>query len=428
VPRRPSTHVDSPRAVGERLRAERERAGFTQRELAFEGCTAAYISRIETGERVPSLQILRELGRRLGVSPDYLATGDRVQSDLEDPLFDAELAARLGERDRARAIYDELLATAAAPELIAEVEAGLGRLAFDEGDHERAIPLLERAISALPEPQVVETADRLGRAYALTGRFEEALAVFTRFLERGRERGDALETIRFSVLLANAEIDRGDSVAAARVLSQVLETTKSAIDPIARAGVFWSQSRLHASQGEPALATRYARLALGVLETTEHTGYIAQALLLVASLENDNGRSDEALALIEDATPLVQAAGNRYNLGYLQLERARALLGLGHPDEAAGLALGSLPLLATASPTNAARGYALAASIFRQAGERERALELYELAAESFPSEDRHTADVYSALAEIAEEDGRTEDALRYLKRALGSRRRESVP
>jgi tetratricopeptide (TPR) repeat protein len=427
VPRRPSTHVDSPRAVGERLRAERERAGFTQRELAFDGCTAAYISRIETGDRVPSLQILRELGRRLGVSPDYLATGDQAQPDLADPLFDAELAARLGERDRARAIYEELLAIAEEPTLVADVEAGLGRLAFDEGDHERAIPLLESAIRALPDRRVVETADRLGRAYALTGRFEEALALFARFLDRGRELGDVLETIRFSVLLANTEIDRGDSAAAERVLSQVLDAAKNAIDPIARAGVYWSQSRLHASQGEPALATQYARLALGVLETTEHTGYIAHALLLVASLENDNGRSEDALALIEDAAPLIQAAGNRYNQGYLQLERARAWLALGHRDEAAGLALGSLPLLSEASPTNAARGYALAASIFREAGEKERALELYELAAESFPSEDRHAAEVYSALAEIAEEDGRTEDALGYLKRALRSRRRESV-
>jgi transcriptional regulator with XRE-family HTH domain len=43
--------------------------------LSFPGCSPAYISRIEAGDRIPSLQLLREMGQRLGVSEDYLATG-----------------------------------------------------------------------------------------------------------------------------------------------------------------------------------------------------------------------------------------------------------------------------------------------------------------------------------------------------------------
>ena len=75
MPRQKSTHVDDPRAVGARLRAARERSGLSQRQLSFPGCSPAYISRIESGDRIPSLQLLRELGRRLGVSEDWLATG-----------------------------------------------------------------------------------------------------------------------------------------------------------------------------------------------------------------------------------------------------------------------------------------------------------------------------------------------------------------
>lgn len=71
-----SRHVDSPAASGERLRAARVAAGLSQRKLAFDGCSPAYISRLESGDRIASLQVLRELGRRLGVSADYLATGD----------------------------------------------------------------------------------------------------------------------------------------------------------------------------------------------------------------------------------------------------------------------------------------------------------------------------------------------------------------
>jgi len=68
-------HVDDAGAVGDRLRIARTAAGLSQRELAFAGCSAAYISRIERGERVPSLQVLRELARRCDLSETYLAWG-----------------------------------------------------------------------------------------------------------------------------------------------------------------------------------------------------------------------------------------------------------------------------------------------------------------------------------------------------------------
>src|SRR4029450_8133213 len=95
MPRQKSTHVDSPSAVGERLKTAREKAGLSQRQLSFPGCSPAYISRIESGDRIPSLQLLRELGRRLGVSEDYLATGSDSRTDGAHVLVEAEVELRL---------------------------------------------------------------------------------------------------------------------------------------------------------------------------------------------------------------------------------------------------------------------------------------------------------------------------------------------
>jgi transcriptional regulator with XRE-family HTH domain len=76
VLKRPRTpHYDDPREVGRRLHAARTEAGISQRDLAFPGCSAAYISRIERGERIPSLQVMRELARRIGISEAELAYG-----------------------------------------------------------------------------------------------------------------------------------------------------------------------------------------------------------------------------------------------------------------------------------------------------------------------------------------------------------------
>lgn len=414
--------MDDPRAVGERVRSAREQAGLSQRQVAFEGCTPAYISRIEAGARIPSYQVLREIGRRVGVSAEYLATGGN-EAPEEDPVFQAELAARLGDTVAAERGFQDVIDGGGRSDLVARAQAGLGLMVFEAGEHEHAIEMLEEALTGTEagvESAVV--ADRLGRAYALTGRFEEALALFNRYLAAAKERNDPLDTIRFSVLLANTQIDRCDYGAAETVLSLILDQAKNAADPASRAGIYWAQSRLHLSQNQPELAGRYARMALAILEQSEHTVYIANALLLLAMLENDQGNSAEALGLVEEAAPVMQASGNRYDIGRLELERARAELGLGNAQEAASRALGSLPLLADTSPINAGRGYSLAASIFKELGDPAKALELYELAVESFPALDRHAAEAYSAMAEIADAAGRKDDALEYFRRALAAR------
>src|SRR5262252_3593050 len=109
MPRVPGTHVDDPKRVGRRLREARERAGLSQRDLAFPGCTNAYISRIESGNRIPSLQVIHEVARRLG------------------------------ELDEARARYEARLAE---DERDPAALGGLGQIAFREGDLTRAIGLL----------------------------------------------------------------------------------------------------------------------------------------------------------------------------------------------------------------------------------------------------------------------------------------------
>lgn len=98
-------HYDDPAAVGTRLFDAREAAGLSQRELAFPGCSAAYISRIERGERVPSLQVMRELARRAGVSEQALAYGRETLDDaVAERVRAAEAAEASGDvAERARA-------------------------------------------------------------------------------------------------------------------------------------------------------------------------------------------------------------------------------------------------------------------------------------------------------------------------------------
>jgi len=407
--------------LGRRLRELRELRGLPQNRLAFEGCTSAYVSRIEAGERVPSYQIIREFAQRLGVSPDYLATGNDSGEFGETSLMNADLAARTGNIEESRRLYDEALEAPSSPAVEAAARAGLGQIAYRAGEHERAIGLLQQAIDSieLPYRDRLAAADSLGRCLVLTSRYDEAFALFERFLAEAKERNDAAETIRFSVLLANTLIDRASFGRAEEVLAGILEDARAAVDPVSRAGIHWSQSRLHFSQNQPELAAEYARKAYETLEVTEHTLYTAKAVVLMAQVENERGHAREALELVEQALPAIAASGNAYEHGMLLLEKARSLAGLAERDEALAVTLGAAGMFKGAAPMSAGRAYALAASLCLELGDDARAVELYELAVEVLPVHDRHRVDALSALAKILEAQGKKDEALELLKQAV---------
>jgi transcriptional regulator with XRE-family HTH domain len=62
--------------IGSHVRKKREALGLNKAELANElRVTHQHISRIELEQVAPSLQMLLELSRTLGVTADYLLTG-----------------------------------------------------------------------------------------------------------------------------------------------------------------------------------------------------------------------------------------------------------------------------------------------------------------------------------------------------------------
>jgi tetratricopeptide (TPR) repeat protein len=422
VPRSLTTHIDSPREVGIRLKAARERAGLSQRQLSFPGCTAAYISRIEAGARVPSLQMINQLALRVEVSGQWLATG--VESESQEPLqlIDAEVALRLGEVDEAERLFrahlqpgDPARATAL---------AGLGQIAFRAEQVEQAIELLEQALAAhkgstLADPGAVDT---LGRAYAVAGAMESSIALFERARAEAAEAGAPLEQLRFAVLLANALIDVGAFGKAERALAEVIRIADDSADPVTSARIFWSQSRLHSMRGEPALAGRYARRALAILERTENDAYVAMAYHLAAYAEIESGQFEEALLLLGRGRELFGAELGKRDDARFSIEEARALVGLERHAEAARAASRALELLDAMQPADRGRARVILADVFLAAGDRERGRRLLEQGLDDLIEHgNRFALDAGRRLADLLESEGDTAGALDVLKRATSA-------
>ena len=90
--------------IGARIRALREEAGLTQEAVAWAcGIPKAHLSRIESGENLPSLPILSALAKHIGAEPyDILAF------DLKKPRAELLDAARGGDAERVRAALKRL--------------------------------------------------------------------------------------------------------------------------------------------------------------------------------------------------------------------------------------------------------------------------------------------------------------------------------
>jgi tetratricopeptide (TPR) repeat protein len=415
--RQKSTHVDDPVAVGRRLRQAREKRGMSQRALAFAGCSAGYISRIEAGERIPSLQLLRELGQRLGVSAEYLATGsEEVERDL---LAEAELALRVDEIELAEHLFAQARDEAHDPVARGRALAGLGQLVYRDGDIEGAIVLLAEAEqlveSVVDYPAIVVT---LGNAYDMQGEHESALAIFERALAEANQRDDEIAARRFAVLLANSLIDSGNLGRAEELLGQVIAASESSADPLSLARIYWSQSRLHVAQGRFDLAARFARQAIALLEAGENSHYLARAHHLLAYIELERGNAAEALVLLRQGLPLIERGGDQSELALFRLEEARALVKLGQLEEARQVATEVLGSLEGMSQVDQARAYSTLAEIFAESGDRLQAIELYESSLEQMDGSP-FALDTYRKLAELLEAEGRPDEALAVLKRAV---------
>jgi tetratricopeptide (TPR) repeat protein len=422
VPRSLTTHIDSPHEVGIRLKSARLRAQLSQRQLAFPGCTAAYISRLEAGARVPSLQMVNQLALRLDVSGQWLATGIDARSTEPAELIEAEVALRLGELDEAERHFRVHLQPGDPAR--AAALAGLGQIAFRAERWPEAIDLLEEALRARGGNTLVDpgAVDSLGRAYAMNGAIESSIALLRRAVAEATDARATVEQLRFAVLLANALIDASEFGQAESALAAAIGIAETAADPLTTARVLWSQSRLHSMRHEPQLAGRYARRALEILERTENDSYVGMAYHLLANAEIESGNAEEALELLQRGRELFGRDLGRRDDARFALEEARALVALGRHAEAARTAAGAVELFDAVSPGDRGYAYLTLGDVFVAAGDNARAKTLYEQALELLLEHcRRYVLDAGRRLADLLESEGDTTGALRVLKSATVS-------
>ena len=406
--------------MGARLKQAREQAGLSQRRLSFKGCSPAYISRVEAGDRTPSPAVIRQLAERLGVSESWLTTGK--QATAGHWLREAEIALRLDEIEDARSLYQAGLEDTTDDADRSAALEGLAEIALRTGDPQLAVDLAEEALQVTGEApeQRPSLANCLARSYAALGEMAPAIAVLERCVEH--LSSDPVQFVRFSASLGAALTDNGNFAEAERVIASALARGRELVDPYARARLYWSESRLLQEQGNSEGAERYALRTLEILRATEDAYAIGLILQMLAHITIDLGRPADALELLREGWPKIAATASPLEVTQYRIEEARALGALGEHAQAAALAMELTQELGEAHPLDAGRAYLLLAQTFEAAGDSPRAQELYELAIELLEERppSRHLVTAYREYATLLKESGESDRALEVLERALG--------
>jgi transcriptional regulator with XRE-family HTH domain len=323
MPDSPEMRPQSVETIGDRIRRLREEQGLLQRALASPGVTAAQVSRIESGKRQPSIKAVRQIARKLGVSPEFLETGIEItaREELELGLEDVELHIRLdlgdGEvENRLRSLIDRAQSEGER-DIEARARASLGTVLVDWGRPSEAIEQLEAAI-ALPmmHPDLSPSVHAaLARAYCDVGRAKKAVFVCERALEEIHPGNDVARTI-LDTELGQSLSDLGQFDRAERVLSGLTERIEQT-DPYSRARFHWSLARVAAMQDKRRLALRHLRTAISLLKETEDTIRLARAHLLCAAILLWGGKTGGVGQHLQIARSLFPADADATDRGML---------------------------------------------------------------------------------------------------------------
>ena len=414
--------------VGARIRRVRRERGLPQAALTGPRVSAAYISRIEGGERVPSIRALRVIAGALEVSPDYLETGRTVPTSeaLDFKIAELEVALRLGDDyDAIRASLEDVLIDAgAAGEAQAEARArlALGLVAAHRGAVDDAVSLLERA---LEHPTVTPLTDpdaytALANSLRAAREEERAIELLEDCLTQVREHApeDPSAAVRFATHLSYALTSQGDMQKAHRVVDDAVTRYAQTADPYSRVRLYWSQARLEGLEGDYHLAHRNLMRAIGLLEATEDAIHLGRAHMLCAQFLLLQQRTDAAEPHLDAAEALLGSNASVTDRAELLVERARWGVRSGIAEHAASLAREALGLLGDQNPGGEGKARWALGEALSELGHHDDALTELVRAEQLLSDDPRRMAQILHSVAALHEQRGDIEAALQAYKRA----------
>lgn len=425
----------------QRLRRLRAAKGLTQRQLAGEGLSVSYVSLLEAGRRTPTDETVKVLAERLGCTTAELL-GEKDSLITRPAALNvrfAQLALEAGNLDQAREHLDAALA---GPDLdpLARTEARIAQARLLEADgrlREAATAYEQLVQDALDSPRYLASLDvviRWCRCLYELGELGRVVEVGTGAM-RELDRMAAWQSdvaVQLLATVAAAHFELGEVQQAERLLREGFARAEQMQSPKARAAVLWNASHLASEDGRHREALELAEEALAYFRQAGDRRSVARLLSQYGYLllRQDPPRLAEATGTLEESLAILREAGFGYERGYVLTELSRASLLRGEVMRAVNEAERAVVELGTEAVLERARAETAFAAALFASGDRERAAEVFDRAANTLGQlkASRHAARAWVELGNLLDETGDAAGAVRAFRHATDSMHLSSPP
>lgn len=273
-----ATQIPQP-AFGQRLRQLRSERGLSQRDLAVGAVNQSYISLLESGARVPTLEVVLHLARVLGVPLDALVDDVELITDSNvDQLRGEQLVDHLlttsaidaGDFKRAEERLTRAYRSAiesGSPTAVLTQGLALDRVLAGRGDPPARYRLLTELVPVaevvgIPEALVRVRTD-LGSAARDVGHLGEALDHTERAIREigGTAFQEGPEHVRLLAVHVSVLSDSGGGAEVVRCVDAMLELVDRIDSPAVAGRAHWAASVALARLGEVERSVRHLRSA-----------------------------------------------------------------------------------------------------------------------------------------------------------------------
>jgi len=420
-----------PTVLGARIRAARIVRGWTQTSLAGNDLSVGYVSRIENGDRRPTLRVLTTIADRLGTSLDDLLQGVTTvdYDEIRLGLSYAELALQNGEAldaEHQARTHLERAEGAGLEDLVEQGRFVVARAMEALGQLDEAITEYEKLLENTTGLTAIRCGIALSRTYRLVGDLALAVDVGERLrptlVRDGLDRTD--EAVQLAMTVALAYIQRGDLSRAARICQQAVQTAEEIASPTARSAAYWNSSIVYSERGETQAAIALARRALALLGEGQDSRNLARLRLELGRLQLNVEPADVADAItqvLRGQEELRATSASDEEVAHGDTILAQAFIRDGQPDRAVELAEAARMVVPEDAPLSRAEAIAVHGEALAQAGRTEEAHQAYLEAMEALEQvegADRFAAQVWFDLASLLEDLGDSEAATAALRGA----------
>lgn len=373
--------------VGQRIREVRQAQGLSLAQLGGEDLSRSFLSLVETGRSRISLRALAIVANRLNMPVSYFLAGSRDTADTAARVLIEEAEISFGRRqpEECLRLLDEAQRTS---ETVAPARIRLlrGRSYVNLGRIKDAVSLLLEGIQEIEQDDDAhfraEYRFALGGALYVTGRYDEAHLHLRRALDDVHESGeDPVLTGKIMVIIGHILFVQRDIDAAITHYRSAVDLFGSVRDYHTQGTIYAGLSLAMKRKGELDAALEYAQLGAALFRAGNEIRDMAALLNNMAVALQEHGDLDRAADVAEQALARAQQAG---------------------AVDVEAIVHGTL------------------ASIYLAGGDLEAAGQEAALAGDlSRDDSDPARIDSWSALAQIAEQQGNTERADTLFKQAL---------